>query len=143
MFATVKNNERVRVYDNSAFGSAMSWYQYSMVDGVGLVLGPRIGPYTAYFASNASGSLVSDTYPPTSTTVEESGISSLVSKAGATDADLGEMASYHQDGQDVANSFGVLSGVSVSSPVVMAGSTITPVGVPQNYPSPVVMVGWI
>ena len=143
VFTTVKTSERVRVYDNNAFGTAMSWYQYSLVSGIGLVLGPRIGPYTAYIASNASGSLVSDTYPPTSTTVDESGVSSLVSKAGATDADLGEMASYHQNDQDVAGSFGVLSGVSVSSPVVMAGDTITPVGVPQNYPSPVVMVGWI
>jgi len=143
VFTTVKNNERVRVYDNDAFGTAMSWYQYSLVPGIGLVLGARNGPYIAWITSNASGSLVSDTYPPTSTDVAESGVSSLVSKAGVSDASLGAMASYHQDDQEVAGSFGVLSSAAVPGTVVLAGDTITPVGISQDYPSPAVMVGWI
>lgn len=142
VFTTVKNNERVRVFDNPAFGTAMSWYQYYS-DGFTLLLGPRNGPYIAWIASNASGGVVSDVYPPTETIVDESGVSSLVSKAGTTDADLGLMDSYHQNDVETAGSFGVLSSAAVPGTVVLAGSTITPVGISQDYPSPAVMVGWI
>ena len=142
VFTTVKNSERVRVFDSPAFGSAMSWYQYYS-DGFTLQLGPRNGPYIAWIQSNASGGVVSDVYPPTATTVDESGVSSLVSKAGPTDADLGLMASYHQNDVETAESFGVLSSAAVPGTVVLAGDTIAPVGISQNYPSPTVMVGWI
>ena len=70
-------------------------------------------------------------------------MSSLVSKAGTTEADLGLMESYHQNDVETAGSFGVLSSAAVPGTVVLAGSTITPVGISQDYPSPAVMVGWI
>jgi len=139
---TVKTSERVRVYKSSAYGTAMSWYQFFMTE-ASIVLGERIGPYIAWITGGIGGTLVSDTSPPTETIVDESATQALVTKAGATASDMGELPSFHLDDQEQASSFGVLSSASVPGTVVMAGSAADPVGVSQNYSSPAVLVGWV
>lgn len=102
------------------------------------------GSYVKYLVSGTTAALTTSNPPDETIDTTTPVGAKLVCKAGAVQATMADLGSYHDNSLDVATvNYSAWSGAATVSPVAFSPTRISPVGVPGAIPQYPVLVGWV
>lgn len=127
----VRSNRHVTVYDNTSFLRFVLFFPLTGMPSV----------FTTALVSSAAGALVSDALPDPITTDTVDPVKKLLCVAGALDATMDDLASFHNANDYADVSYTSLCGVQNSGAVIAPGHVTS--GLTTAAPDLAALVGWI